>query len=225
MSYKENYKKLLSQLKDLGADPKQLQSLSFYSLENEAKVRNLIKRLHPHPLTPSPKEMGNTQPSSEAPSPSERAGERISDYPIELHGVYLQKKEVFLKACSLKMRLNYLPDNDTEKALLLQKQIFDLFEKLDTLNAVLNHWDEHKRILKMTTEVDFSHLTPMQLLQKRNTLRSNVTARKKTLAKLLLPQTPPKEGCSLRIKDKIIKKQEEIKEMELQIEKLNTLIK
>lgn len=219
MNYKENYKQLLEKLKGFGVAEKLLQSLSFYSLSNEAKLRAELKKFSS--LEPISKESNPAQsePTRVDFSLEEKA-DKITDFPLELHGVYRQKKELFLQACSLKIILNSLADSDTKNALKIQQQIFNLFEKMDSLSEILDHWTAHKRILKLKTDTDFSLLSPMELLQKRNTLRSNLTSRKKTLLKLQATN-----DNSLKMKDKIIKKQEEIKEIELQIEKLNNLIK
>lgn len=234
MNYKENYKILLEKLKGFGVAEKLLQSLSFYSLSNEAKLRAELKKFSSQSSPTPPKEgLSEREQQTENPflfdaPPSEEVrengvcalGRNITDFPLELHPIYRQKKELFLQACSLKIILNSLADNDTENALKIQQQIFNLFEKMDSLSEILDHWTTHKRILKLKTDTDFSLLSPMELLQKRNTLRSNLTSRKKTLLKLKATN-----DNSLKMKDKIIKKQEEIKEIELQIEKLNNLIK
>lgn len=221
MNYKENYKQLLEKLKGFGVAEKLLQSLSFYSLSNEAKLRAELKKFSS--LEPISKESNPAQSEPtrvDFPLEEKEKTDKITDFPLELHWVYRQKKELFLQACSLKIILNSLADNDTENALEIQQQIFNLFEKMDSLDSILDHWKTHKRILKLKTDTDFSLLSPMELLQKRNTLRSNLTSRKKTLLKLQATN-----DNSLKMKDKIIKKQEEIKEIELQIEKLNNLIK
>lgn len=234
MNYKENYKILLEKLKGFGVAEKLLQSLSFYSLSNEAKLRAELKKFLTPKASPTPPKEGlldteknsdihTTHSLSKGEERGEASGEAsglITDFPLELHWVYRQKKELFLQACSLKIILNSLADSDTENALKIQQQIFNLFEKMDSLSEILDHWTAHKRILKLKTDTDFSLLSPMDLLQKRNTLRSNLTSRKKTLEKLKATN-----DNSLKMKDKIIKKQEEIKEIELQVEKLNSLIK
>lgn len=221
MNYKENYKILLEKLKGFGVAEKLLQSLSFYSLSNEAKLRAELKKYtSPEPISKENNPAQSEPIRADFPLEEKEKTDKITNFPLELHGVYRLKKELFLQACSLKIILNSLADSDTKNALKIQQQIFNLFEKMDSLSEILDHWTAHKRILKLKTDTDFSLLSPMELLQKRNTLRSNLTSRKKTLEKL-----KSSNDNSLKMKDKIIKKQEEIKEIELQIEKLNSLIK
>lgn len=224
--YREVYKKLLNKLKDFGASEKFLQSVCFYSLENEAKVRLELRKyqdLGNSLQTTNYKNQISVSESKESNASYSlytNSQQLITDFPLELHGVYCKRKDFFLQACSLKIQLNTLVDADAENALKIQQKIFELFEKIDSLNTILEHWTTHKRILKTNTKVDFSLLSAMELLQKRNTLRSNLTSRKKTLAKLQEQSNDTLLTC-----DKIIKKQEDIKEIELQIEKINELIK
>ncbi|WP_212896131.1 hypothetical protein, partial [Capnocytophaga canis] len=125
---------------------------------------------------------------------------------------------------SLKIQLNHLPDKEVNKALNLQRIILELFEKMDSFNAILDHWTEHKRILKPQTE-DFSTLSAMELIKKRNALRSNLVSREKSLAKWKSEAEKLSDKTPLRLKSKILRKTEEIEQIKLTIKELDKLIR
>ncbi|WP_172919445.1 hypothetical protein [Capnocytophaga canis] len=236
MNYKENYKNLLSELETLGGSIRTLRGVSnFYSLANEAKVRQEIKRLksiNNVQLTDDNVQLINKNilPKDSVPAePTEQSllsatSKLISDFPPELHGIYLERKHVFLQACSLKIQLNHLPDKEVNKALNLQRIILELFEKMDSFNAILDHWTEHKRVLKPQTE-DFSTLSALELIKKRNVLRSNVVSREKSLKKWKADVKKLGDQAPLRLKSKIIRKTEELEQIKLTIKELDKLIK
>jgi hypothetical protein len=104
----------------------------------------------------------------------------ISDFPVALHPVYIQQKNDFAIACSLKIQLNNLPAEDEETALKLCLEIDRLFNAIELAWKKLDHYTAHKTILEVQTN-DFSGLTPAQQIQRRNTKRSNLTKAKKRL--------------------------------------------
>ncbi|GIM62000.1 hypothetical protein CAPN008_20500 [Capnocytophaga canis] len=120
--------------------------------------------------------------------------------------------------------MNHLPDKEVNKALNLQRIILELFEKMDSFNAILDHWTEHKRILKPQTE-DFSTLSAMELIKKRNALRSNLVSREKSLAKWKSEAEKLSDKTPLRLKSKILRKTEEIEQIKLTIKELDKLIR
>ncbi|MFK8302676.1 hypothetical protein ACI75Y_07165 [Capnocytophaga stomatis] len=235
MDYKENYKKLLSELETLGGSIRTLRGVSnFYSLANEAKVRQEIKRLksiNKVQLTDSNVQLTNNEEAENSllVASSEQSllptnAKLISDFPPELHGIYLERKHVFLQACSLKMQLNAVPMEDENQALSLQQKIVQLFERMDDCTTILDHWTEHKRILKPQTE-DFSVLSAMELIKKRNALRSNLVSREKSLKKWKADAYNMGDEAPLTLKSKIIRKTEEIEQIKLTIKELDKLIK
>lgn len=221
MNYKENYKNLLAQLKSLGGNIDSLRGVSaFYSIENELKVRKEIQRLLSNQgINSKVQETKKQETNEQNTAPKESL---IADFPQELHPFYLAKKQTFLQVCSLKTLLNQVPSASESEALALQRQIFDLFEKMDDCDYILDHWKKHKRILVQEKTNDFSHLTAVELVQRRNTLRSNITAREKTLEKWK-KQLENKENFTLQ--EKIVKKTEELIQLKLTVKKLDELIK
>ena len=97
---------------------------------------------------------------------------------------------------------------------------------MDNYDVVLQYWRDHKRILEPVRE-DYSRLTPVELVQRRNTLRSNIVSREKSLAKWE-EQAKREEGMSGRslwvLQEKIARKREEVEQMKLQVKEIEKLM-
>lgn len=220
MDYKAQYRELVNDLERLGGDLRGVPR--YYSLEAEAKVRRLIKERSAQP-TCAP-ESQSTSTSGVTPQSGEPAKKMdwIADYPVALHGVYKAKQEAWLRACSLKLTLNAVPMEDEGKACEIQRQLWQLFETMDNCDVMLQYWRDHKKILVPVQE-DYSRLTPMELVQRRNTLRSNIVSREKSLAKWEA-QAKSEEGMTVRslwvLNEKIARKREEVEQMKLQVKEI-----
>ena len=248
MDYRVQYRQLVGELERLGGDLRGVPR--YYSLEAEAKVRRLIKERQGSGGGESPrtKDKGELQfaptvggeqggePSRGGESPQTDKGGRadlIADYPVALHGVYRAKREAWLRACSLKLSLNQVPMEEEDKARELQRQLWQLFDAMDNYDVVLQYWRDHKRILEPQKE-DYSRLTPVELVQRRNTLRSNIVSREKSLAKweeqaksgeLRVKSEGGKSGRSLWVlQEKIARKREEVEQMKLQVKEVEKLV-
>lgn len=232
MDYKAQYRELVNDLERLGGDLRGVPR--YYSLEAEAKVRRLIKERSAQP-TCAP-ESQSTSTSGEPPQTSGESAKKtdwIADYPVALHGVYRAKQEAWLRACSLKLSLNQVPMEDEVKACEIQRQLWQLFETMDNCDVMLQYWRDHKKILEPVQE-DYSRLTPMELVQRRNTLRSNIVSREKSLAKWE-EQVKSEElrvksegGMIVRslwvLNEKIARKREEVEQMKLQVKEIEKLM-
>lgn len=233
INYREQYKRLLSEFERLGGN---LQGVPrFYSLENEAKLRREMSKLTNSRISKLEdiKESHRNQAK-----PKEENTPLIVDYPPDLHPIYLAKKNHWLQACSLKLALNALPAKEEEKAHNLQQQLWQLFEEMDTCDAVLNHWTKYKRILTSVSPLEgaegglpdkLQHLTPAQLVQRLHTLRSNIVSREKSLKKWREQATytvPPLEGGrgNFTLQEKILRKTEELEQMKLLVKKIEKKI-
>ena len=229
INYREKYKRLLSEFERLGGN---LQGVShIYSLENEAKLRREMSKLTNSRISKLEdiKESHRNQAK-----PKEDIVPLIADFPPTLHPIYLAKKNHWLQACSLKLALNALPAKEEEKARNLQQQLWQLFEEMDTCDAVLNHWTKYKRILTSVSPLEgaegglpdkLQHLSPVQLVQRLHTLRSNIVSREKSLKKWREQATytvPPLEGGggNFTLQEKILRKTEELEQMKLLIKKI-----
>ena len=172
------------------------------------------------PLAPE----GGTIPL--APEGASGVADLIADYPVALHGVYRAKREAWLRACSLKLTLNAVPMEEEDKARELQRQLWQLFSAMDNYDVVLQYWRDHKKILEPQKE-DYSRLTPVELVQRRNTLRSNIVSREKSLAKWEA-QARSEEGMTVRslwvLQEKIARKREEVAQMKLEVKEIEKLL-
>ena len=113
----------------------------------------------------------------------------------------------------------------------LQHQLWQLFEKMDTCDAILNHWTKYKRILTSVSSLGetegglpnkLQHLSPVQLVQRLHTLRSNIVSREKSLKKWSEQAQVDKDNFTL--KEKILRKREEVEQMKLLVKKIEKKI-
>lgn len=235
MDYRAQYRQLVGELERLGGDLRGVPR--YYSLEAEAKVRRLIKeRQGGAPPRggeppqggepPRTKDKGEWQFAPTVGGEQAKREDLIADYPVALHGVYRAKREAWLRACSLKLSLNQVPMEDEGKACEIQRQLWQLFETMDNCDVMLQYWRDHKKILEPVQE-DYSRLTPMELVQRRNTLRSNIVSREKSLAKWEA-QAKSEEGMTVRslwvLNEKIARKREEVEQMKLQVKEIEKLM-
>ena len=235
MDYRAQYRQLVGELERLGGDLRGVPR--YYSLEAEAKVRRLIKERQggAPPRGGEPPQGGEpprTKDKGELPFAPTVGGEQakredlIADYPVALHGVYRAKREAWLRACSLKLTLNAVPMEEEDKAREIQRQLWQLFSAMDNYDVVLQYWRNHKKILEPQKE-DYSRLTPVELVQRRNTLRSNIVSREKSLAKWEA-QAKGEEGMTTRslwvLQEKIARKREEVAQMKLQVKEVEKLL-
>ena len=246
MDYRAQYRQLVRELERLGGDLRGVPA--YYSLEAEAKVRRLIKERQggggepPRGGAPPQANNGGGEPprggapprGGESPQTDKGGGaDLIADYPVALHGVYRAKREAWLRACSLKLTLNAIPMEEEDKARELQRQLWQLFSAMDNYDVVLQYWRDHKKILEPQKE-DYSRLTPVELVQRRNTLRSNIVSREKSLAKweeqvkseeLRVKSEGGMSGRSLWVlQEKIARKREEVEQMKLQVKEIEKLV-
>lgn len=216
-NYREQYKRLLTEYERLGGN---LQGVPrFYSLENEAKLRREISKLENEKIS----KLENEEISKLENEPNRL----IADYPQTLHPVYLAKKNHWLQACSLKLSLNALPAHQESQARALQQQLWHLFEEMDACDTVLDHWLKYKRILlpaAPSQEEALDKLTPVQLVQRLHTLRSNIVSREKSLIKWRL-QAAESEGENFTLIEKIFRKTEELKQLKLLVKTIEKKLK
>ncbi len=230
MDYRAQYRQLVRDLERLGGDLRGVPR--YYSLEAEAKVRRLIKERQGSGGGESPRAKDKGELPFAPTVGGEQGGEQakredlIADYPVALHGVYRAKREAWLRACSLKLSLNQVPMEEEDKARELQRQLWQLFSAMDNYDVVLQYWRDHKKILEPQKE-DYSRLTPVELVQRRNTLRSNIVSREKSLAKWE-EQAKSGEGMTTRslwvLNEKIARKREEVEQMKLQVKEIEKLM-
>lgn len=223
-NYREQYKRLLTEYERLGGN---LQGVPrFYSLENEAKLRREISKLENEKISKLENEPISKLGNEEISKLENEPNRLIADYPQALHPVYLAKKNHWLQACSLKLSLNALPAHQESQARALQQQLWHLFEEMDACDTVLDHWSKYKRILSSpapSQEEALDKLTPVQLVQRLHTLRSNIVSREKSLIKWRL-QAAESEGENFTLIEKIFRKTEELKQLKLLVKTIEKKI-
>lgn len=149
----------------------------------------------------------------------------ISAYPVELHEVYKKRVESFYSAASLKQQLNDLSEDQEEESLAIQLEIWRLIKQNEKCWRLLKHYDKTKQILPDKSDVDYSGLTPQELVNQRQRLYVNQSRRAITLKKKKLEYDQELNPArKLRIEDFILRKTEELQIIENNIEKLSDLI-
>lgn len=130
----------------------------------------------------------------------------INQLPIALHPMYIQQKNDFSIACSLKMQLNALGNlydsngniiygadglpklkkqtkADQEKALQLCLKIESLFDAIEKTWEIIDYYLENKTIPTIK-ENDYSNLSEGKLRDKIVSVRSSITRQKQRLKML-----------------------------------------
>ena len=164
-------------------------------------------------------------PSEETPSDKlkEIKSKPISIYPASLHPVYQRRISTFLEACSLKVQLNEI-ENNQEEAFKIQFKIFNLFMENDKCWKVLKQFEDHGQILPFESSEDFSSLSYTALCKLRQNKYTSVWKRKKTIEdwKAELPSLPINKRGKKELN--ILEKEKELQQFLNDIEKLSNLI-
>lgn len=234
MSGEEKHKQNLEIYLNNGGSEKLAKSLKFPTLENRAKILYLIKDFQKNldcfvPRNDEKKETAKTeaktvQVAKEVQPEKPKFLGLIAQYPVELHKTYQNAYRLWIESCGLKIQLNTIDDEDEESALEIQIKIFETMENFDKQKEILDHYNFHKRIMPTESKEDFSKLSPVELVNKRNSIRSLITRRKQTLEKRIA-ELPSKNDENYRIKENFInRKKEELQELELQLSELNKKI-
>ena len=219
------FNKYIRELRELGGDDRLIGLIGeSLNLRTEARIKYEIKKRKTQPqgrVSAIVKEAKAKEPNYK---PKESFRDYISEYPPELHPVYMDRRDNFLQACSLKVKLNSLSPMEEKQASLLQWEIWGLFEAMDRCQRILNHWKETKRILPNETKEDFASIPEKKLDLTLRNLRSNKSRRTKTIQKLK-SELPDAEFPDFKTRFNLLnRKIEQLAEIELQIEKLESMI-
>jgi len=220
-----DYQALIKTCEHLGAARSILKNITpYYTLKSEARLRYEIRKLKQGKAYSSVRQSLVPRTQLISAKRAESVVGLISEYPTELHEKYMERRKKFLTACSLKMQLNALSENQIQPALALQYKIWRLFQFVDRANEILLHYRETKGVLSVHPQTDFSRLSALQCVQRRNTLRSNLVSRKKTLEKLEKNLPAPGSTDYLRRWDLFQRKKEQYLELQQEIAQLTALI-
>jgi len=187
---RDTHKKLYEHYLSHGGDAKKVQLYKSFSMANHAKLKYFVKQLNVVPKVEPEHQLPKKEIIKSIKERKSIFSDLISNYPKELHVAFKDRYDYWLNACSLKIELNEVHYSDEDTAYEIQAKLWDCLEKMDRCQEVLTHYRENKRILETKSTADFSKLSAMELLKKRNSTRSNITKRKSTIKKLeeLLPK-------------------------------------
>lgn len=209
-----------------GGDPKVIQSLKISNMQNRGRLIYLLGKLNIKPAGLNTPVLREPEESAEPVKVRKSAfSDFISQYPTELHATYKKRYEVWLEACSLKVSLNEVSDDDIDAALVIQDKIMQSFSDFDKCQEALDYFNEHKRVLATKSEKDYTELSPVEMLQQRNLLRSCISKRKATLKKKIDELPDPIDDRFKMKQNAVNRKKEELQELELQEADLNKLLK
>ena len=149
---------------------------------------------------------------------------KLADLPQALHPVFIEQKQNFYKAASLKMLLNDLPADDTDNARKIIAQLFFLWQQIDIAWMKIDYWLEHKKILTGNIN-DFSGYSPMELLMHRQKLYQKISKRKKTIDKWQRRYEQLEGIEQEKFAVKLEKKIEDLKKLELELDRVNREIR
>lgn len=193
----QQHQELLNQFISLGGNRRLVSSLQHFSLRNFAQLRYEVGKLAPSEPSVKSKDtkVESQEIVSEKPKVNKVFNDFIVDYPVVLHSVYHRRWEVWLKACSIKIQLNEIPEKEAEKAFAMQWQIYQLFTEFDHCQSILKHYREHKRVIPFEVKKDFENMSEMEVFKYRNNLRTLITRRKQTIEKME-KELPPTDDFS-----------------------------
>lgn len=224
---RKTHKALISQYLELGGNSTLIKNISSFSLANHAKLKYHIKQLLGSKEIGVEKADEEIKPEIQVAPPAKRKSafsDLISNYPEDLHEVFKNRYNYWLESCSIKLKLNAVPIDDQDRAYELQCLLFEKLDGLDKCQEILDYYTEHKRILPTHSNKDFTNLTAMELLKKRNNLRSNISKREKTLRKIEseLSETAPDYRLRLHLYNR---KREQLEVYKNELKEVDVIIK
>jgi hypothetical protein len=105
----------------------------------------------------------------------------INELPVELHPLYIQQKNDFATACSLKIHLNALAPEEETKAQYLCVKIESLFDSIEKAWKVFDHYRDHRVVIDLSPK-GYDSYTPAQLLKAEVSKQSSISKLKRRIA-------------------------------------------
>lgn len=228
----------------LGGSEKSIKDYRAATLQNRAKVLHLVKELrrkHNGHENPQPDKTGqdqtltdiagqekpsadNRQPTTENSTPSHKLLGFISEYPAELHQNYKTAFSLWLDACSLKTQLNAIPDHEEAQAYELQCAIYGTMQKFDQAKKALDFYKKERTVLPTEIKKPLPD-DPLTLDRRLRSVRTLVTRRKATVAKLTAELPPPEDPKHNARKAALNKKIAELEEYLLELQEIENKLK
>jgi len=149
--------------------------------------------------------------------------ETMAMYPAELHSVYRERITKFYEACELKFKLNSLPAEAENEALQIILQLEDLWTRIDRCWLILEHWKTHNRLMPVEESEDFSKLSAVQLVVRRDRLETSISKRRKTIEGMQANHlTDPENKVIL---NSLNRKLEQLQQLIIDLETVKQLLK
>lgn len=218
---RNTHKKLLDHYLENGGDGSKIKLITAFSLANHAKLKYFIKQLN----IDLPLNEIEEKPIIITPQKAQKSvfTDLISNYPKELHSAFKMRYEHWLEACSLKIELNAITIRDEAKALEVQWKLMDQLEAMDKCQKALEYYKVNKRVLEIKTTANFDDLAPIDLLKRRNNLRSSITKRNATkdrMEKGLPDKTDSKYNLKLHLLNRKIEEIQKLKNMVVKLDEM-----
>lgn len=135
----------------------------------------------------------------------------FSNLPYSLRVKTQEKNSLFYECMQLKLKLNDVDENDNEKSLILQREIYMKFKRIDQIWIELDYYREHKVLIEVPEGFDLSKMTIPELYKTRHNLENRKSRRFKTIIskmeKLECETSKPKR---FRLEQSIKKKEAEL---------------
>ncbi|ANF51742.1 hypothetical protein A0O34_15055 [Chryseobacterium glaciei] len=189
-----------------GGDPKLAARYKSPTLDNRSKLSYLLSQMnisyekkeniHGQTLDIDRQKVDKPQKKVDLPVPDPVEPDKpkflglITQYPVELHSTYHDAFAIWLKLCSLKIKLNGVDPEDEASAYSFQTKMLRHIQKFDKCKRVLDHYLENKRILPTKSKNDYSNMSVLELDREKRNLAGLICRRKQTIAKMesMLPE-------------------------------------
>lgn len=199
--YMEKHQQNIELFLSSGGDPKLAARYKSPTLDNRAKLSYLLSQMkisyekkQSLDIDRQKIDKAFKKETAQVPDPIEPEKPKflglITQYPVELHSTYHDAFAIWLKLCSLKIKLNAVDPEDEAAAYSFQTKMLRHIEKFDKYKRVLDHYLENKRILPTKSKNDYSNMSVLELDREKRNLAGLICRRKQTIAKMesLLPE-------------------------------------
>ena len=141
----------------------------------------------------------------------------ISQYPEELHSAYTKAFNSWLKACSLKVKLNSIPAQEEREAFMVQWEIWECMQEFDRCKNALDYFKREKVMLPTELKEDLTKKGDLELDKRMRNLRSLIIKRNDTVKKMY-DNLPEADSTKFNQKNAVLRKKiEELEQYKLEL--------
>jgi len=192
---------------------------------NQAKLKYELQKLQKFEVASSSEKVRKvivTTSYQVQPTIKEYRTLRLNDLPVQLHDMYRKQKDVFYKACSLKIQLNNTPPEVS--GLYLCLEIDRLFDSIEKQWKVFDHYTKFKVVPEFEGK-DYSTLSPVLLLKAERSKREAISKAKSRIKgwSIQLQKTTDKQK-RYKLERQLQKKNEDLLAHEVDLETIRELI-